>query len=278
MVGAFDPVRKVGDIDSIYTRYKAVNNPYQKYYFKGSLLAEDNDPQKNETRMDRFYNLIDSINSNTEQIIESSTENSNSKYKDVYFEVPTVEETESGTREEPKESEKSEEAVPDYPSPNIDNPIIDNTRGQENVRGGQNQSLAYVKLEDLIEQNPYLKKFFKISSGERDNSGGNKKTNHNPDYARAQGHKMHAYDITPVGNQTYYQLYDFITTDPIMTRWMIDNRLNILDEERNPKKWYWHGSHLHIGPDVNVQDGISGYLRNTRSTTWRTLKERLGQV
>lgn len=63
-----------------------------------------------------------------------------------------------------------------------------------------------------------------------------------------------------------------------MTRWMIDNRLNILDEERNPKKWYWHGSHLHIGPDVNVQDGISGYLRNTRSTTWRTLKERLGQV
>ena len=147
MAGVFDAVEK---LKRIYTYYNPVNNHYPKY--KGSLLAEYNDPQKDETRMDRFYNLIDSINSNTEQIKESSTENGKrSKYEDVYFQVPTVEETESETREEPEKTEKSEEVVPNSPSPNIDKPIKVVDKGKENVGNKQNLSSFYNDMKQRYE-------------------------------------------------------------------------------------------------------------------------------
>lgn len=277
MAGVFDAVEK---LKRIYTYYNPVNNPYQKYYFKGSLLAEDNDPQKNETRMDRFYNLIDSINSNTEQIRESSTdtENGKSKYEDVYFQVPTVEETESETREEPEESEKSEDIVPNSPSLNIDNPIKSVGKTRENINVKQTQSnyesLRGVSLDDLYKQNPYFSKYFRITS--RDGRSG--KTYHNNKYVEEKGASMHAFDIVSQ-NGNYDDLYQFIITDPIMRKWMIDNNLNLIDEEHNPRYpgSNWTGPHFHIGPDTNVRDGFSNNLM-TRSLTWRTLKRRLGQA
>ena len=275
MAGVFDAVEK---LKRIYTYYNPVNNPYPKY--KGSLLAEDNDPQKDETRMDRFYNLIDSINSNTEQIRESSTntENGNrSKYEDVYFEVPTVEETESETKEEPEKTEKHEEVVPDSPSLNIDNPIksVGKTRENINVKQAQSNygSLRGVSLDDLYKQNPYFSKYFRITS--RDGRSGI--TYHNNKYVEEKGASMHAFDIVSQ-NGNYDDLYQFIITDPIMSKWMIDNNLNLIDEERNPRYpgSNWTRPHFHIGPDPNVRDGFSNNLM-TRSLTWRTLQRRLGQ-
>lgn len=145
MAGVFDAVEK---LKRIYTYYNAVDNPYSKN-FRRHLLAENNDPQNDETRMDRFYNLIDSINRNTGEIIEQSTENGKrSKYEDVYFEVPTIEEAESETREEP---EKPEEVIPDSPSLNLKNPIKVVDKGKENVGNKQNLSSFYNEMKQRYE-------------------------------------------------------------------------------------------------------------------------------
>lgn len=244
MAGVFDAVEK---LKRIYTYYNPVNNPYQKYYFKGSLLAEDNDPQKDETRMDRLYNLINSINSNTEQIKESATEK-RSKYEDVYFKVPTIEKTESGTREEPEKTEKSEEVVPDYPSLNIDNPIKSVGKTRENINVKQTQSyqsdndnISNMSFEDMLKKSG-LSDSVHITSHWRDKQhnksvGGAERSEHLQYVAKEYG-SQGAFDVVPKG-MTFKQLRDKMLNNDLFVQWMKYHRYNLIDElDKN---------HFHIG-------------------------------